>query len=204
MDSLCDQLQIYACMPEEGNAAQGGDKYQIWAGTRYLQHAARAEAGLGFPAVSTKECLPAQRWGLNELFQQFLKGWMMRREEVNTGNGQHSWAYTIMTMPCADSFALYHGCQNPFWRGWVEPTAHHICRLLVLSESKEQLFKGEDKEAKRKAEALILKLKQTASLRALSWHTFCHCFVCKTSELLQVGASCILCTKLLFQHLQWN
>lgn len=61
VDSLCDQLQIYAWMPEEGNAAQGGDKYQIRAGTRYLQPAAHAEAGLGFPAVSTKARLPAQR-----------------------------------------------------------------------------------------------------------------------------------------------
>jgi len=45
----------------------------------------------------------------------------------------------------------------------MEPTACCLCRLLFLSELKEQLLKGEDKETKRKAEALILKLKQTAS-----------------------------------------
>lgn len=191
-------------MPEEGNAAQGGDKYQIRAGTRYLQPAAHAEAGLGFPAVSTKAHLPAQRWGLNELFQQFLKGWMMHWEEVNTDyNGQHSWANTLMTMPCADSFALYHGCQNPFWRGRVEPTADHICRLLVISEPKEKLFKGEDKETKKESRGFDFKAKANSTFESL-WHTFCHCFVCKTSELLQVGASCILSTKLLSQHLQWN
>lgn len=190
MGSFCDQLQIYAWMPEEGDAAQGRDKYQVWAGTRYLLPSMHTEAGLGFPAVSTKAHLPAQRWGLNELFQQFLKGWKMRWEEVNADrNGQHSWAYTIMTMPCADSFALCNGCQNPLWRGRMEPTACCLCRLLFLSELKEQLLKGEDKETKRKAEALILKLKQTASSGALFWHTFCHCWFCKTSELLQVGAS---------------
>lgn len=73
---------------------------------------------------------------------------------ANTAEQTLSWLCLVQIALLSIMDAKIHS-EEAEWN----PLADHICRLLVISEPKEKLFKGEDKETKKESRGFDFKAK---------------------------------------------